>query len=157
MAENLKLTAKQMRFCEEYLVDSCGAQAAIRAGYSRNGAKESAHRLLTLVHVQQYLNDLRSKVLASTFLTLAERRLLLREIAESPKSKPIEKVKAIELDAKLAGDLDERTQINLVLGDEMISRLAGVSRLAQQECHQRLQLPEVILPTVDPEPDSENP
>ena len=34
-----KLTAKQKRFVEEYLIDLNATQAAIRAGYSRNSAR----------------------------------------------------------------------------------------------------------------------
>jgi len=33
-----KLTAKQQRFCEEYLIDLNATQAAIRAGYSKKTA-----------------------------------------------------------------------------------------------------------------------
>ena len=33
-----KLTAKQQRFCDEYLIDMNGTQAAIRAGYSKKTA-----------------------------------------------------------------------------------------------------------------------
>lgn len=40
------LTDKQRRFVAEYLIDSNGAQAAIRAGYSRKSAREIAHQLL---------------------------------------------------------------------------------------------------------------
>lgn len=41
------LTAKQLRFVEEYLVDCNAAAAAVRAGYSPNGAKVTASQLLT--------------------------------------------------------------------------------------------------------------
>ena len=34
-----KLTARQRRFCSEYPIDLNGTQAAIRAGYSPNGAE----------------------------------------------------------------------------------------------------------------------
>jgi phage terminase small subunit len=34
-----KLTAKQQRFCDEYLIDLNATQAAIRAGYSPNTAR----------------------------------------------------------------------------------------------------------------------
>ena len=37
---NAKLTPKQERFISEYLVDLNAAQAAIRAGYSRNSARQ---------------------------------------------------------------------------------------------------------------------
>ncbi|WP_211657543.1 terminase small subunit [Parapedobacter composti] len=41
------MTDKQKRFCEEYLVDLNATQAAIRAGYSENTAKEIAYENLT--------------------------------------------------------------------------------------------------------------
>ena len=36
----VKLTPKQQRFVEEYLIDLNATQAAIRAGYSRNSARQ---------------------------------------------------------------------------------------------------------------------
>ena len=41
-----KLTEKQKRFVEEYLVDFNGTQAAIRAGYASSGARTEGARLL---------------------------------------------------------------------------------------------------------------
>ncbi len=57
-----KLSAKQKRFCQEYIIDLNGAQAAIRAGYSKKTAKEQATRLLTKVHVQQCIGKLQGKL-----------------------------------------------------------------------------------------------
>ena len=48
-----KLTAKQQRFIEEYLVDLNATQAAIRAGYSARTANEQAARLLAKASVSQ--------------------------------------------------------------------------------------------------------
>lgn len=47
-----KLTAKQIRFVDEYLIDLNATQAAIRAEYSSKTAKEQAARLLSHVNVQ---------------------------------------------------------------------------------------------------------
>lgn len=52
---NSKLSDKQKRFCEEYLIDFNGTQAAIRAGYSKKTAKEQSSRALTLVNVQEHI------------------------------------------------------------------------------------------------------
>ena len=41
-----KLTEKQKRFVEEYLIDLNATQAAIRAGYAINRASEQGHQLL---------------------------------------------------------------------------------------------------------------
>ena len=43
----LTFSEKQAKFVSEFLVDSNGTQAAIRAGYSASGARVTAHRLLT--------------------------------------------------------------------------------------------------------------
>lgn len=48
-----KLTPKQQRFVEEYLVDCNATQAAIRAGYSRKTANEQAARLLVNVSIKE--------------------------------------------------------------------------------------------------------
>jgi phage terminase small subunit len=47
-----KLTSKQTRFVEEYLVDLNSAAAARRAGYSRRTARSQGHRLLTNADIQ---------------------------------------------------------------------------------------------------------
>lgn len=56
-----KLTPKQIRFCEEYLIDLNGAQAAIRAGYSENSAKQIAAENLTKPDLQEYVQNLADK------------------------------------------------------------------------------------------------
>ena len=53
-----KLTEKQKRFCEEYLIDLNATQAAIRAGYSSKTASRIAIELLNKSHVSEYLNGL---------------------------------------------------------------------------------------------------
>ena len=58
MAE-IKLTAKQQLFCDEYLIDLNATQAAIRAGYSEKTAMEQASRLLRNVKVQKYIDKRR--------------------------------------------------------------------------------------------------
>lgn len=54
-----ELTEKQKRFCEEYMIDLNATQAAIRAGYSENSAKEIGYECLTKPHVQEYLSELK--------------------------------------------------------------------------------------------------
>jgi len=52
-----KMTPKQQRFCDEYLIDLNATQAAIRAGYSEKTAKEQGSRLLTNVNVKLYIEN----------------------------------------------------------------------------------------------------
>ena len=56
-----QLTDKQKRFCEEYLIDMNGTQAAIRAGYSKKTAHVQASQTLSISKVQEYLQELRSE------------------------------------------------------------------------------------------------
>ncbi len=50
-----KLTAKQQRFCDEYLIDLNATQAAIRAGYSKKTAKQIGQENLTKPDLQDYI------------------------------------------------------------------------------------------------------
>ena len=50
-----KMTAKQRRFCDEYLIDLNATQAAIRAGYSEKRASEQAYQLLQKTTVKEYI------------------------------------------------------------------------------------------------------
>lgn len=52
-----KLTEKQQRFVDEYLIDLNATQAAIRAGYSAKTAQEQSSRLLSNVMVQQAISE----------------------------------------------------------------------------------------------------
>lgn len=52
-----KMTAKQQRFCDEYLIDLNATQAAIRAGYSKKTAMEQGYQLLQKTSVQEYIAD----------------------------------------------------------------------------------------------------
>ena len=53
----MKLSEKQKRFCDEYLIDLNATQAAIRAGYSQGTASEQSSRLLTNVKIQNYIAE----------------------------------------------------------------------------------------------------
>ena len=52
-----KLTPRQKRFCDEYLIDLNATQAAIRAGYSEKTAKQIGQRLLTYVDLRNYIQE----------------------------------------------------------------------------------------------------
>lgn len=52
-----KLTAKQKRFCDEYLIDLNAAQAAIRAGYSAKAAKQIGSENLTKPDIKNYIKE----------------------------------------------------------------------------------------------------
>ena len=54
----LGLSDKQLNFCREYVKDFNGTQAAIRAGYSKNGASVQATTLLGNPKIQERISTL---------------------------------------------------------------------------------------------------
>ena len=55
------LNEKQKQFCEEYIIDLNGTQAAIRAGYSKKTANKQAAQLLAKLSIQEYICELKNK------------------------------------------------------------------------------------------------
>jgi phage terminase small subunit len=53
----VKLTAKQQRFCDEYLIDLNATQAAIRAGYSEKNARNIASENLAKPNIREYIDN----------------------------------------------------------------------------------------------------
>lgn len=52
------LTDKQKRFCEEYLIDLNATQAAIRAGYSNETARQIGSENLSKLDIQEHISQL---------------------------------------------------------------------------------------------------
>lgn len=64
-----RLTPKQQRFADDYLIDLNGKQAAIRAGYSEKTAEQQASRLLSNVKVQAYIQKRKAERIERTEIT----------------------------------------------------------------------------------------
>lgn len=64
------LPPRQQRFVQEYLVDLCGTQAAIRSGYSAATAKVTASRLMTQENVKAAVAAGRAKTAERTQITV---------------------------------------------------------------------------------------
>ena len=69
MGDKKKLTALQERFCTEFLVDFNATRAAIRAGYSKNGAGQQGSALLKIIKVQKRIKVEALKLVDKTDLT----------------------------------------------------------------------------------------
>ena len=52
----MRLTDKQRKFCDEYLIDLNATQAAIRAGYTEKYANTNASKLLQNTTISQYIS-----------------------------------------------------------------------------------------------------
>lgn len=77
-----KLTAKQARFKDEYLIDNNATQAAIRAGYSKKTAKSQGQRLLTNVDIKAAIKAGQKDIAKRNGLTIDD---ILDELEEARK------------------------------------------------------------------------
>lgn len=67
--ESTLLTAKQLRWIDEYLVDYNGAAAAVRAGYSEKSARSIAHENATKPDIQAVLKERQAALAHSLQIT----------------------------------------------------------------------------------------
>jgi phage terminase small subunit len=77
------MTPKQTRFVAEYLIDLNATQAAIRAGYSRNGAEVTGSKLLRIAKVAAALQIAQTARATATGITQARVLLELEGLAFS--------------------------------------------------------------------------
>ncbi len=91
-----RLTERQQRFCDEYLIDLNATQAAIRAGYSEKRASEQAYQLLQKTTVQDYIRKKKMERIERTEIT---QDMVLRELALIAFSNAADYAAVIEKDA----------------------------------------------------------
>lgn len=108
-----RLTDKQRRFVDEYLIDLNATQAAIRAGYSRKTAYSIGQENLTKPEIQEAIQVENDKRSGRTQITQDYVLQKLKEIADKPASdsqysdlKYSSKLKALELLGKHLGTFD---------------------------------------------------
>jgi phage terminase small subunit len=65
----MSLTPKQRRFVNEYCVDENATQAALRAGYSENGAGQQGHLLLKNDEIRAAIKDRMEEVAVAASVT----------------------------------------------------------------------------------------
>lgn len=102
-----KLTERQKRFVDEYVVDLNATQAAIRAGYSEKTAEQAASRLLSFVKIQNYIQERMKERQKRTEITqdmiIDELKKIGFADIDTDTMKPSDKIKALELMARMLG------------------------------------------------------
>ena len=124
-----KLTPKQERFCQEYLKDLNGCQAAIRAGYSKRTARNLACNQLTKIHIQARIEQLKAARGEKTGVTQEWVVEMLQKVAqrcvESEKFDPSPAVQALDKLAKHTGayEMDHKQAVSEAMA--MFNALQG--------------------------------
>lgn len=105
------LTEKQARFCEEYLIDLNGRQAAIRAGYSPHRADQQASTLLATRKVSAYIDRRMADHSKRTGVTVDR---IMRELARIAFIDPTELINMSEAELHDDTSADDRAVIQSV-------------------------------------------
>lgn len=132
------MTAKQKRFCEEFVKTGNAKQSAISAGYSEKTAKQIGQKLLTKVDLQSYIQSLQKEiknenildaiqmqeVLTSIILQESEEEVIVVEgcgdgvseaVTKTKTASNQDRIRAIQLLARMQGALDNTATVNVVL------------------------------------------
>ena len=108
-----KLTIKQKRFCDYYISLGNGAQAAIKAGYSKKTARQVANEILTKPYIQDYITIQNSKLEAKRFATLEEVQAFWSNVLRKEEEDDItlkDRLKASEFIAKTKGAFIDKVE-----------------------------------------------
>lgn len=99
------LSVRHERFCEGVASGMNGAEAYVYAGYkvSPSVASVSAYHLLRNPKVEARIAELRIPESTALAMSKDRKREMLMEIAENGENKMQDRLRAIEIDAKLAG------------------------------------------------------
>jgi phage terminase small subunit len=105
-----KLTAKQQRFCDEYLIDLNATQAAIRAGYSPKGMNKRVSRMMANEGIQAYIKERQKELEERTEITqdsVLHELALIAFAKASDYARVVEKDAMVEVDGNMVPVLDE--------------------------------------------------
>ena len=132
------MTARQKRFCEEFVKTGNAKQSAINAGYSEKTAKQIGQKMLTKVDLQSYIQSLQAEiknenimdakqmqeVLTSIILKESEEEVIVVEgcgdgvseaVTKTKTASNQDRIRAIQLLARMQGALYNTATVNVVL------------------------------------------
>lgn len=104
------LNSKQRKFCEEYVKDNNGAQAAIRAGYAEKAARVTASKLLTKPNIKAYIAKLKAELVEECQIEAHMVLNLLKMEAMDPKNPSGTRVQALGLLGKYLSLFTDRVE-----------------------------------------------
>lgn len=127
MSREKKLTKKEKRFCELYVLENMNATQAYLNAYDceYKTANSEGSKMLRKPHIKEYIEALQKEVWAAACITAERVGLKLAEIAFSAKDDayytPTQQVKALDLLQKQLGlqhqkiEADVNTEINITI------------------------------------------
>lgn len=87
----MKLTEKQKRFADEYIIHGNATQAAINAGYSKRTAKQIGVENLSKPYLSEYIKERLEKIEDDRLMSVEEALILSSELARGKTQKGVSK------------------------------------------------------------------
>lgn len=84
-----KMTLKQQRFADEYIITGNATQAAIKAGYSQKYANTNASKLLQNTTIKDYIDERLAKLESEKIATQEEVLQYLTSVMRGEKTEPL--------------------------------------------------------------------
>lgn len=107
-----RLTEKQKRFCDEYLVDYNATQAAVRAGYSVKSAYSIGEENLRKPELKTYIDERLEQLRSAKTATAAEVMEFLTEVMRDENEGSVSRLKAAELLGKRFGLFTDKVSVS---------------------------------------------
>lgn len=109
-----KLTIKQRRFADEYIISGNATEAAIKAGYNGKYVGQNADKLLKNTKVRAYIDTRVNKMSKSKILDAQERRELLTALAEDTFNSANDRIKAVDILNKTDATYVNRQEVKMM-------------------------------------------
>ncbi|WP_239700345.1 terminase small subunit [Mammaliicoccus sp. D-M17] len=88
----MKLTIKQQKFVDEYLISGNATDAAIKAGYSKKSARQVATENLSKPYISEYINERLQEVKNNKLMSIEEAMLISSSLARGEVQKAYTKI-----------------------------------------------------------------
>ena len=102
------LTAKQRKFCIEYIKDFNGTQSAIRAGYSKDTAAVIASENLIKPNIREYLDLLANEITGNDLKIIIENVRFWEDTRDDVECSRTDRLKASDLLGKYKAMFTEK-------------------------------------------------
>lgn len=106
----MAMTAKMIKFCQEYMIDLNATQAAIRAGYSEDTAGAMGHENLKKPEIELYIQQLQDRAAAAADISLDRVLQEYKRLAFFD----IRQIYSVDGGLKAVGELDDDTAAAIV-------------------------------------------
>lgn len=144
-----KMTLKQQRFADEYIITGNATQSAVKAGYSSKYANTNANKLLQNTTIKNYIDERLEKLESEKIATQEEVLQYLTSVMRGEKTEPLlvldgegtqkviqavpnvqSRTRAAELLGKRYGTFTDRVDINAQIEskpkfDDIVNQLGG--------------------------------